>query len=274
MHHRERAGALATVWALCGLAMPALAQDAGPTLEAIVAGSQRSTANLARDRDRHPLADLRFLGIRPTDTVVEVLPGGAGYWTEILGPYLRPQGRYVAANPPSSDTSAEAVGGNQLFAAKLAADPADYDRVVVAAFDPPRDLVAPGSADAVLTFRNVHNWMASGTADAVFSSFFRALKPGGTLGVEEHRGTDDRPQDPQAKSGYVREDVVIGLAEKAGFRLAARSDLNANPRDTKDYPDGVWTLPPTYRLKDQDRARYAAIGESDRMLLKFVKPQP
>ena len=144
----------------------------------------------------------------------------------------------------------------------------------VTAFEPPQDLVPPGTADAVLTFRNVHNWMADGTADAVFASVFRALKPGGTLGLEEHRGRVDLPQDPLAKSGYVREDVVIGLVEKAGFRLAARSEANSNPKDTKDYPDGVWTLPPSYRLKDKDRARYAAIGESDRMLLKFVKPAP
>ena len=252
-------------------ATPLLAQS-GPTLDALVAGPQRSAANVARDPFRHPLEDLRFFGVRPTDTVVEVLPGGAGYWTEILAPYLRDQGRYVAAQPPGSDTSAEAVSGNAAFARKLAGDPADYGKVAVTAFDPPRDLVPPGTADAVLTFRNVHNWMADGTADAVFATFFRALKPGGTLGVEEHRGRPDQPQDPRAASGYVREDAVIALAEKAGFTLAARSEANANPKDTKDYPAGVWTLPPTFRLKDKDRAHYAAIGESDRMLLRFVKP--
>ena len=251
---------------------PAAAQNAPASLEALVAGPQRSAANRARDPYRHPIEDLRFLGIKPADTVVEILPGGAGYWTEILGPYLRDHGHYVAANPPKSDASEEAVTGNAAFAAKVAADPTDYRTVATTEFAPPQDLVPAGTADVVLTFRNVHNWMATGKADAVFASFFRALKPGGTLGVEEHRGRPDVPQDPQAKSGYVREDAVIALAEKAGFSLAARSEANANPKDTKDYPDGVWTLPPTYRLKDQDRARYTAIGESDRMLLKFVKP--
>lgn len=278
-HRRWRGVALVglavlTAWS-CDVAR-ALAQDAAaaPTLDQAVAGPQRSAANTARDPYRHPLDDLRFFGLTPGDTVVEILPGGAGYWTEILAPYLRDHGRYIAANPPKTDVSDEAVAGNAAFAAKIAADPADYGKVQVTDFAPPQDLVPPGTADVVLTFRNVHNWMKAGTADAVFAGFFRALKPGGTLGLEEHRGRADQPQDPQATSGYVRQDVVVGLAEKAGFKLAATSELNSNPKDTKDYPDGVWTLPPTYRLKDKDRARYAAIGESDRMLLKFVKPGP
>ena len=250
------------------------AEQPDAALQSLVAGPQRSPANKARDPYRHPLEDLRFFGVKPDDVVIEILPGGAGYWTEILAPYLRDQGRYVAANPPKTDPSDEAVKGNATFAAKVAADAADLGKVEVADFGPPQDIVPPGTADAVLTFRNVHNWMADGTADAVFASFFRALKPGGTLGLEEHRGRTDQPQDPRAKSGYVREDAVVALAEKAGFKLAARSDANANPKDTKDYPDGVWTLPPTFRLKDKDRDRYAAIGESDRMLLKFVKPKP
>ena len=260
--------------AASGAAAAVLAPDqpAAPSLETLVAGPQRSAANRARDPDRHPLADLHFFGIEPQDVVVEILPGGSAYWTEILAPYLRDGGRYVAANPPKTDTSGEAVTGNAAFAAKIAADPADLGKVDVVGFAPPRDLVSPGSADVVLTFRNVHNWMADGTAQVVFATFFRALKPGGTLGVEEHRGRADLPQDPAAKSGYVRQDVVIELAEQAGFKLAASSEANANPKDTKDYPDGVWTLPPTFRLKDKDRARYAAIGESDRMLLRFVKP--
>ena len=271
---RRRAGLFAAALVVLGVTHPALAQEAAadPALAVLVAGPQRSPGNTARDPYRHPLEDLRFFALKPTDTVVEILPGGAGYWTEILGPYLKASGRYVAANSPASDTSAEAVKGNAAFAAKIAADPADLGRVETAAFAPPADIVPPGTADAVLTFRNVHNWMADGTAPAVFAAFFRALKPGGILGLEEHRGKPDVPQDPLAKSGYVRQDAVIGLAEQAGFKLAATSEANSNPRDTKDYPDGVWTLPPTYRLKDQDRARYTAIGESDRMLLRFVKP--
>ena len=258
---------------LASLACAAEQRDV-PSLERLVDGPQRSAANKARDPYRHPLEDLRFLGVKPTDTVVEILPGGGGYWTEILAPYLRDAGRYIAANPPKADTSDEAVKGNAAQAAKLAADPEDFSKVSVTDFAPPQDLVPPGTADAVLTFRNVHNWMADGTVDAVFTSFFRALKPGGILGLEEHRGRADQPQDPKAKSGYVRQDAVVRFAEQAGFKLVASSDANANPKDTKDYPDGVWTLPPTYRLKDKDRDRYAAIGESDRMLLKFVKPKP
>ncbi len=260
---------------LAGATQPhqASAQQADATrLQSLVDGSQRSQPNRARDPFRHPVDDLRFLGIAPTDTVVEILPGGAGYWTEILAPYLRDQGHYIAANPPLTDTSDEAVKGNAALAAKIAADPADLGKVESAAFTSTGDIVPPGTADAVITFRNVHNWMADGSAPAVFAAFFRALKPGGTLGLEEHRGRTDQPQDPLAKSGYVRQDAVIAMAEQAGFRLFATSEINANPRDTKDYPAGVWTLPPTYRLKDVDRAKYAAIGESDRMLLRFIKP--
>ena len=134
------------------------------------------------------------------------------------------------------------------------------------------DIAPPGSADLVVTFRNIHNWMARGEAEAAFRSFYKALKPGGVLGVEEHRGRTDQPQDPAAKSGYVRQDYAIALAEGAGFKFVASSEVNANPKDTKDYPAGVWTLPPTLRLGDRDRAKYEAIGESDRFVLKFVKP--
>lgn len=247
-------------------------QAAPPALETLVSGSQRGAANRVRDPYRHPLQTLRFLDVKPQDIVIEILPGGGVYWTEVLAPYLRDKGRYIAANPPKTNTSEEAVAGNAVFATKVAADPADLSKVQVTDFAPPQDLAPPGSVDVVLTFRNVHNWMADGTVQAVFASFFRALKSGGTLGIEEHRGRADQPQDPLAKSGYVRQDTVIGFAEQAGFRLVANSEANANPEDTKDYPEGVWTLPPTFRLKDKDRDRYAAIGESDRMLLRFVKP--
>ena len=263
--------ALVLAWAAAPPPAAASEADAG-RLQALVDGPQRSPANRARDPFRHPVEDLRFLRIAPTDTVVEILPGGAGYWTEILAPYLREGGRYVAANPPVTDTSEEAVKGNAAFAAKLAAHAADLGKAETVAFTTTGDIVPPGTADVVLTFRNVHNWMADGSAGAVFAAFFRALKPGGTLGIEEHRGRTDQPQDPLAKSGYVREDAVVAMAAQAGFRLSGSSEANANPKDTKDYPAGVWTLPPTYRLKEVDRARYAAIGESDRMLLRFTKP--
>lgn len=239
----------------------AQAQGADP-LKAAVAAEHRSADNVARDVHRHPYETLSFFGIKPTDTVVELSPGG-GWYTEILAPYLRDAGQLYAAD-----------GGSARFKAKMESL-AVYGKVRITAFDPGKgllDIAPPGSADAVLTFRNVHNWMASGKAQDVFNAAFKALKPGGVLGVEEHRLPASRTQDPKAPSGYVQEAAVIRFAEAAGFKLAGRSEVNANPRDTADHPEGVWTLPPTYALKDKDRAKYQAIGESDRMTLKFVKP--
>jgi predicted methyltransferase len=242
-------------------------------LRALVDGRQRAAKNAARDPYRHPFEVLSFFGLGDDATVVEIDPGGAGYWTEILAPYLKEHGRYVAANGPKDSPSEEVQRGNAAFAAKIGGDPANYSKVELSEFDPGRkDPSAPGEADFVLTFRNIHNWMADGVADAAFKAFYRALKPGGVLGVEEHRGRADEPQDPKAKSGYVRQDYAVALADAAGFRLVGASEINANPKDTKDYPAGVWTLPPTFRLKDQDHDKYAAIGESDRFVLKFVKP--
>jgi predicted methyltransferase len=203
--------------------------------------------------------------------VVEILPGSTGYYLEILAPYLKARGRYVAAS--RAETAApQYVADHRKLLARLQADPALYDRVVVTAFDAGKLEIAPaGSADFVLTFRNLHNWLERDELEGALHAFHRALKPGGVLGVVDHRGRTDESQAAQMKRGYVREDVAIALIERAGFKLAGRSEVNANPRDTKDYPAGVWTLPPTYRLGDQDRARYAAIGESDRFTLKFVK---
>jgi predicted methyltransferase len=242
-------------------------------LQATIDGPQRSNQNRLRDVYRHPLETLSFFGLRDDQTVVEISPS-TGWWTEILAPYLRDHGTYYAAVPDNKSASPEQRDHIRQFGAKLAGDPQVYDKVIVTEFASGKVKSAPpGSADLVLTFRNIHNWLANGTVDSAFRAFYRVLKPGGVLGVEEHRASPDRPQDRQAKSGYVREDVIIALAEKAGFRLAARSEINANPKDTKDYPAGVWTLPPTLRLKDQDRDRYLAIGESDRATLKFVKPK-
>jgi predicted methyltransferase len=246
---------------------------AAASLQALVSGSQRAAPNRARDAYRRPFEVLAFFGIADNASVIEILPGASGYWTEILGPYLKAHGRYIAANGDKNSSLPEVQKDNAGFAAKIAADPTDYDRVEIAEFNPgARELTPAGAVDFVLTFRNIHNWMTAGTADEAFAAFFKALKPGGVLGVEEHRGPTDRPQDPLAKSGYVRQDYAIALAEKAGFKFAGASEINANPKDTKDYPAGVWTLPPTYRLKNQDREKYAAIGESDRFVLKFVKP--
>ncbi len=237
----------------------------------LLAAPHRRPANRARDAARHPAETLAFFGVRPDSRVVEILPGSAGYYLEILAPWLRGRGQYIAANRPA-DAPPEYVADHQRLLERLRAEPALYDQVVVTAFDADRHAVAPaGSADFVLTFRNLHNWLERNQLEASLRAFHRALKPGGVLGVVDHRGRTDRSQAEQMKSGYVREDVAIALIEQGGFRLAGRSDINANPRDTKDHPEGVWTLPPTLRLKDVDRARWLAIGESDRFTLRFVK---
>jgi predicted methyltransferase len=245
------------------------AEDA--KLAALVAGPQRTEANRVRDPYRHPDATLAFFGLKDNMTVVEIWPGG-GWWTEILAPYLADHGRYYAALPDPS-ASAEAGKGNAAFAAKLAAAPTLYGKVITTTLEGDRFPIAPdNSADLVLTFRNLHDWVPQGTAEAALRAMYRALKPGGVLGIEDHRAATDQPQDPQAKNGYLREDYTIALVERVGFKFVAKSEVNANPKDTKDYPAGVWTLPPTLRLKDQDRDKYLAIGESDRLTMIFVKP--
>jgi len=208
-------------------------------------------------------------------TVVEIWPGG-GWYTEVLAPVLRGHGLLYAAHFYVDDRSPRYRGpARENFQRKLASAPAIYDRVRMTAFDAPHHVsIAPaGAVDMVLTFRNVHNWAAAKSDEAAFRAFYAALKPGGILGVVEHRAKDGASIEDMIKSGYMTEAYVIYLAGKAGFRLAAKSEINANPKDTKDHPRGVWTLPPTFRLGNQDRAKYAAIGESDRMTLKFVKPE-
>jgi predicted methyltransferase len=258
--------ALAALLLALGLCLGhAAGQAADTALAALVDGPQRSDVNKVRDRYRHPLEVLTFFGVKMESNVVEIVPGKAGYWTEILAPYLKDRGRYTASGDAKRDIAP--------LEAKIAANPELYGKTIITGFTGgEEDIAPPASADFVLTFRNIHNWLRAGTADAAFRSFYKALKPGGILGVEEHRGRPDQPQDPQAKSGYVRQDYAIALAEKAGFKLIGSSEVDANPKDTKDYPEGVWTLPPTYRLKDQEREKYSAIGESDRLVLKFVKP--
>lgn len=244
-------------------------------LQQLVAGPQRAPAALARDVFRHPYEVLHFFGLKDDQTVVEIWPGGSGYWTEILAPYLRDKGHYYASVGETVGASEETLKSNATFAAKLAGTPSLYDRVTTTEFAADRHEIAPaGTADLVVTFRNVHNWMAQHEDEAAFRAFFKALKPGGTLGVEEHRGRTDQPQDPEAKSGYVRQDYTIALAERVGFKFAGSSEVNANPKDTKDYLEGVWTLPPVFRLGAVDRAKYESIGESDRFVLRFHKPGP
>ncbi|MFC3711637.1 class I SAM-dependent methyltransferase [Sphingoaurantiacus capsulatus] len=267
--------------AAAALSVGAVAQTAKPAaakhdhnamlLDQAIAGAHRSAANKARDPYRHPKETLAFFGIKPNMTVVEIAPGG-GWYTEILGPYLANGGTLyaAAANPAASERAAKSVAD---FKTKLAATPGTA-KVQVTSFakDHYANLAPAGSADAVLTFRNVHNWYSGGFAPDAFKAFYAALKPGGTLGVVEHRLPEARPDEQQKTSGYMKRSEVVKLAEAAGFKLAGESEVNANPKDTADYPDGVWTLPPNYRLGDVDRAKYAAIGESDRMTLKFVKP--
>lgn len=241
-------------------------------LAAAINNPLRSEAQRARDPARHPQQTLEFFGIRPQMTVVEIWPGG-GWYTDILAPYLAGQGQYIAAHFPAASPVDYFARSRAAFEAKLKAS-SGYARVKVVDFAPPEQvsLAPPASVDAVLTFRNVHNWMAAGSEDAAFAAFYAALKPGGVLGVVEHRLPAAREQDPKAASGYVHEALVIAMAEKAGFKLVARSEINANPKDSADHPQGVWTLPPTLALGDERRDYYQAIGESDRMTLKFIKP--
>lgn len=254
-------------------ARPGHAEAAAPDqrLKDIIAGDHRPAENKARDKYRHPYETLTFFGFNPDITVVEIYPG-RGWYTEILAPYLKGNGTLYAAEPPVNSSSEESQRSRAAFDEMLDAVPELYGEVKRTKLARGSDIAPPGSADLVLTFRNVHNWMGAGTADDVFAAMFKVLKPGGVLGLVEHRGDPNAPQDPKAGSGYVTEDTVIALAEKAGFKLAEKSEINANPKDTKDYEKGVWTLPPSLRLGDQDRDKYLAIGESDRMTLKFVKP--
>lgn len=240
-------------------------------LDSVLDGGWRSPANRARDVYRHPKATLQFFGIRPDQTVIEITPGG-GWYSEILAPLLRDNGHYVAAvQAPKGD--GEARSGDDALHRKFAADPVRYGKATFVEFDPKAPVFgAPASADLVLTFRNVHNWVMADTAPAMFKAFYAVLRPGGVLGVVDHRADSGSPLSAVKRSGYLPTAVVVKLATDAGFTLQDSSEINANPKDTRDYPKGVWTLPPTLALGDKDKAKYQAIGESDRMTLRFVKP--
>jgi predicted methyltransferase len=252
------------------LVPPTSASDFTATqLDTVLAGSWRSAPNKARDAYRHPKATLQFFGLQPDQTVIEITPG-AGWYAEVLAPLLRDNGHYIAA---VADNNAEAKQDVAALRSKFSGDPAEYGKAAIATFNPQSPVLGrAGSADMVLTFRNVHNWAEAGTAQAMFKAFYAVLKPGGVLGVVDHRAASGATLDAVKESGYLPTDYVIKLATDAGFKLDAQSEINANPKDTKDYPKGVWTLPPTLALGDQDRAKYLAIGESDRMTLRFVKP--
>jgi predicted methyltransferase len=243
------------------------------SLDRILAAEYRPAADRARDVYRHPKETLLFFGLRPQMQVVEIWPE-PGWYTEIIAPLVKDQGKYYAALAVPRPDNPYVTARTKAFEARFAAHPEIYGKIELTTFGPGAGNIAPpGSLDMVVTFRNIHNWMAADWAPQAFAYMYKALKPGGILGVVEHRGNPELPQDPKAKSGYVREDEAIRLIESQGFALVAQSEINANPKDTKDYPQGVWTLPPVYRLGEKDKDTYAAIGESDRFTLKFVKPK-
>jgi len=266
-----------------GSAPAAQVAQPDPVLVQVVAGDWRSPEARARDVYRHPVDCLTFWGLRPGMTILEVQPG-AGWWTSILAPYAARTGGKLfvtgadLANPELSERSRKA---REDFAARWAAKPDLYGTVGFVNWGPKSAPLPANTFDFILTARSVHNWMSTpGWVDKVFKDFYGALKPGGILGVEEHRANPGA-QDPKAESGYVTEAYVIEAAERAGFKLAAKSEINANPKDTKDHPFGVWTLPPTLTSVPEgsdkpedpnfDHSKYIAIGESDRMVLRFVK---
>ncbi|HEY8051257.1 MAG: class I SAM-dependent methyltransferase [Steroidobacterales bacterium] len=260
---------------LAAVAVSAVAAQRQDPLAAAIAGSSRTAKFTARDQYRHPLETLRFFGLRPNQTVVEIWPG-RGWYMEILAPYLREQGKYYAAieAPDVPGASKEAKDNAAALRKRIADDPTHLGKVIVTDLHPPQltEICPPGTADVVLTFRNVHNWLETGDQQAQFNAFFKALKPGGVLGVVEHRARAGTSLGEMRKSGYMDEDYIRKLAATAGFRFDAQSPVNNNPQDTRDYPQGVWTLPPTLALGATDRDKYLAIGESDRMTLRFVKP--
>ena len=243
-------------------------------IAASIAHPVRTPANVARDRYRNPAATLNFFEVDPTDTVVEIWPGG-GWYTEILAPYLTAGGGKLYAAAPD--------WGRSGLAKLQQADAKVYGTIEIVdfpAFDEAAKRVPAGSADVVLTFRNVHNWRMGYRRDdkqdysaEAFRQIYAMLKPGGILGIVDHRLPETADPERERTSGYIKTSTIRRLAEAAGFRLAASAEINANPRDTADWPEGVWTLPPSLALKDKDREKYLAIGESDRMTLKFVKPQ-
>ena len=254
-------------------APPAAGQMQNQALAAAIAAPTRTEANRLRDQYRHPYETLSFFGVEPNDTVVEIWPGG-GWYTEILAPYLASGGgRLILATLDGQ------LGGVAKLKDK---HPAVYGTLATAtfpAFDSTAVRVPDGTADVVLTFRNVHNWRmgyrrddkADYSAEA-FRQIYAMLKPGGVLGIVDHRLPENASDERELNSGYIKVSTVKRLAQQAGFQLAGESEVNANPKDSADWPDGVWTLPPSLALKDKDREKYVAIGESDRMTLKFVKP--
>jgi predicted methyltransferase len=274
-HLRSRRGLLAVGAATAVWPWPLQAQDfPEATLRAAVDGPARSPANRLRDGARHPFETLRFFGLLPQHQVIEIAPG-AGWYTEILAPYLRERGRLYAAHYPADD----ALEGRRKSRHELPGQAGARRRRCTTASCSARcprgpafqDIAAPGGADAVLTFRNVHNWIEDGHLDETLRAFHAVLKPGGVLGVVDHRAPPGTTLERIKSSGYVTEALMQERAAAAGFTLHSRSEVNANPRDTHEHPNGVWSLPPTLRGGDVDRAKFLAIGESDRFTHRYVK---
>lgn len=265
---------LALLTLTASLLASSVGADGADPLRTAVDHPGRPTEETARDPSRHPYETLDFFGIEPDDTVVELYPG-SGWYTAVLAPYLAGSGQLVAAhfNVDREDAPGYYQRSYDAFVARFG-DSETYGDIEIIAFEPPQlsSLGEPGSADAVLTFRNIHSWMGDGQLATVFTAAFEVLKPGGTFGVVGHRLPEERDQDPAASTGYVKESVVIDAASKAGFVLADRSETNANPKDDADHPNGVWTLPPSLDVPEgEDPEVYRAIGESDRFTLRFVK---
>jgi predicted methyltransferase len=239
--------------------------DTAAKLRAILAMPHRSEANRKRDQYRHPIETLGFFGLREDMNVIEIWPGG-GWYTEVLAPFLKEKGKLAVTN----------TAKGKKYADMLAAAPDLYGKVEVRLINPPTELnFGPeGSADMLVTFRNIHGWRSDDKPydDKVYGAVYRVLKSGGVFGIVEHRAKAGADPAELKDTGYVSEDWVIKRVQEAGFRFVGKSEVNANPKDTKDYAKGVWTLPPTLRNGDVDKDKYLAIGESDRMTLKFVKP--
>ena len=251
---------------------PASAATSFAQLDQAIAGDWRSDKNKARDVYRHPKQTLEFFGLKPGISLIELTPGG-GWYAEILAPAMKGNGAYTAAIVTPKKKEGEDAQDMDALSKKFSGDPAHYSQATVTQFDlKAPNFGAPNSADMVVTFRNVHNWVMADAAPGMFKAVFDVLKPGGVLGVTDHRAAAGADMEKIKKSGYIPEDFVIKLATDAGFKLDAKSEINANPKDTKDYAEGVWTLPPTLTLGDKDKDKYVAIGESDRMTLRFVKP--
>ena len=246
-------------------------------LNDIIASKHRE-ASSARDIHRNPQATLEFFRLKENMTVVEIWPGGKGWYTEIIAPFLKDKGQLYAAHFNEDSSSEFFRNARKSFAEKLAASPELYSKVKLTSFNPPNyvDIAPENSADLVVTFRNIHNWYMRGGGDervlSAFKAFYKTLKPGGMLGVVEHRLEDSRDLSEQEASGYMRQDYVMNIAKQAGFIFLEESDINRNLKDTSDHPKGVWTLPPSLRLGEENKAQYLAIGESDRMTLLFQKP--